>query len=41
MGNSGLAKFRPALEKLAQHPDPVVQEHAIWGLERLGKAGSE
>jgi len=41
MGNSGLKKFRPTLEKLAQHPDPVVQEHAIWGLERLGEAGSE
>ena len=38
MGNSGRAKFRPALEMLAQHPDPVVQEHAVWGLERLGKA---
>ena len=41
MGNSGLAKFRPALEKLAQHPDPVVQEHAVWALRRLGKAESE
>jgi epoxyqueuosine reductase len=41
MGNSGLAKLRPALAKLAQHPDPVVQEHAVWGLERLGEAGTK
>jgi epoxyqueuosine reductase len=38
MGNSGLVKFRPVLEKLAQHPDPVVQEHAAWALERLEEA---
>jgi epoxyqueuosine reductase len=37
MGNSGLPKFRPALEKLTQHPDSVVQEHARWALERLEK----
>jgi len=41
MGNSGLEKFRPALEKLAQHEDPVVQEHAAWALGRLGKAATE
>ena len=35
MGNSGLARFRPTLEKLAEHPDPVVQEHARWALARL------
>ena len=37
MGNSGLPKFRPVLERLAQHPDPLVQEHARWALERLEK----
>ncbi|MGH9785491.1 MAG: tRNA epoxyqueuosine(34) reductase QueG [Terriglobia bacterium] len=37
MGNSGLLKFRPALEKLAQHSDPLVQEHARWALDRLEK----
>ena len=41
MGNSGLAKFRPVLEKLAQHPDAVVQEHAVWALGRLGKTGTK
>jgi epoxyqueuosine reductase len=35
MGNSGLPKFRPALEKLVRHPDPVVREHAAWALARL------
>ena len=40
MGNSGLPKFRPALQNLAQHPDPVVQEHARWALGKLEKAPS-
>ena len=35
MGNSRLPKFRPVLEKLAQHPDPIVQEHARWALGQL------
>jgi epoxyqueuosine reductase len=35
MGNSGLVRFLPALERLAQNPDPVVAEHARWGLNRL------
>ena len=38
MGNSGLAKFRPALEKLAAHPDPLVAEHASWALNRVSGA---
>ena len=38
MGNSGLPKFRPVLERLALHSDPIVQEHARWALERLEKA---
>jgi len=37
MGNSGLPKFRPILERLCEHPDPIVQEHARWALERLEK----
>ncbi len=35
MGNSGLAKFREPLAKLAASPDAVVAEHARWALERL------
>jgi epoxyqueuosine reductase QueG len=35
MGNSRLEKFRPLLEKLAEHPDAMVQEHARWALEQL------
>jgi len=35
MGNSGLERFRPALERLASHPDPLVGPHAEWALARL------
>ncbi len=35
MGNSRLEKFRPLLEKLAEHPDALVQEHARWALEQF------
>jgi epoxyqueuosine reductase len=35
MGNSGLPRFRPALERLAASPDRSVAEHANWALERL------
>jgi epoxyqueuosine reductase len=36
MGNRKLEKFRGPLEKLAAAEDPVVAEHARWGLEQLG-----
>src|SRR5579883_728851 len=36
MGNLGLERFREPLEKLAESEDPLVAEHARWGLERLG-----
>jgi hypothetical protein len=32
MGNSGLPRFRPALERLAAMPDAMVAEHARWAL---------
>jgi hypothetical protein len=35
MGNRKLEKFRAPLEKLAAVEDPVVAEHARWGLEQL------
>jgi len=35
MGNSGLAKFREPLERLAASRDPMVAEHARWALARL------
>jgi epoxyqueuosine reductase len=35
MGNAGDRRFEPALEKLAEDADPVVAEHARWGLQRL------
>ena len=34
MGNAQNPNFRPALEKLAASPDPVVAEHARWALNR-------
>ena len=38
MGNSGLARFREPLEKLAAQPDPVVAEHARWALAKLSSS---
>ena len=35
MGNSRDAKFRPILERLAEHSDPLVREHARWALAQL------
>jgi epoxyqueuosine reductase QueG len=35
IGNSGDERFVPWLERVAQHSDPVVREHAAWALERL------
>lgn len=39
MGNSRDLRLLPWLEAAAQHPDPVVREHAAWALRRLGAAG--
>ncbi|HEV2491703.1 MAG TPA: tRNA epoxyqueuosine(34) reductase QueG [Terriglobia bacterium] len=35
MGNSGDRHFLPRLERLAQHDDPVIREHAQWALRQL------
>jgi epoxyqueuosine reductase len=35
MGNRKLEQFRAPLEKLAASGDPLVAEHARWGLEQL------
>ncbi len=35
MGNSGLEMFREPLERLGKSDDPLVAEHAAWGLGRL------
>ena len=35
MGASGLARFGPALEKLAEHPEPLVRDTAHAALARL------
>ena len=39
LGNVGDARCRPALEKAARDPDPVVAEHALWALQRLRERG--
>jgi epoxyqueuosine reductase len=35
LGNAGEAGHRPVLERLVGDDDPVVREHAAWGLRRL------
>jgi len=35
MGNSGLARFRPLLERFAGDPDEMLAEQARWSLARL------
>ncbi|MBI5240825.1 MAG: tRNA epoxyqueuosine(34) reductase QueG [Elusimicrobia bacterium] len=35
MGNSGLPRFRPVLERWGQDPDPVLSEQSLWSLARL------
>lgn len=35
LGNTGTAEDLPALEKAAADPDPLIAEHAAWGLKRL------
>jgi len=41
MGNSGLAKFRAPLERLARSGDTVVAEAAAWALSRISTGRSE
>ena len=35
MGNSGQKEFKSALAEMAESDDPLVREHAQWGLEKL------
>jgi epoxyqueuosine reductase len=35
MGNAADPRFRPVLERLAAHEDPVISSHASWALERV------
>ncbi|HWW94984.1 MAG TPA: tRNA epoxyqueuosine(34) reductase QueG [Vicinamibacteria bacterium] len=36
LGNSGDSSRKPILERLAGDEDPLVREHALWALRRLG-----
>jgi epoxyqueuosine reductase len=38
IGNSGDSALRPVLERLAGDADPLVREHAAWGLRRLANS---
>jgi epoxyqueuosine reductase len=38
MGNSGDRRYQPMLEALTASPDPLVAEHAEWGLSRLAQS---
>lgn len=40
MGNSAGAEFQVPLERLAASPDPLVAEHARWGLDRVRSKSS-
>ena len=35
LGNIGTADDLPALEKAAQHEEPLVREHAAWAIKRI------
>ena len=37
MGNSGDSKFMSELEEMADSPEPIVREHARWGIRQLNK----
>jgi epoxyqueuosine reductase len=39
MGNTGEAKFRPALERMAASEDEGIAEHARWALARVSDRG--
>jgi epoxyqueuosine reductase len=38
IGNSRDCRFLPWLESAAEHPDPIVKEHAAWALRQLQSA---
>jgi epoxyqueuosine reductase len=40
LGNAGEPAHRAVLQRLASDEDPVVREHAQWGLRRLGASRS-
>ena len=38
MGNSGDSRFLPKLQCLREHAEPVVREHADWGIAQIARA---
>jgi epoxyqueuosine reductase len=41
MGNSGLKELREPLERLTQHENAMIAEHARWGLEHMDRQMEE
>ena len=39
LGNVGTARSRPALQRAAQDPDPLIAEHAVWALQAITERG--
>jgi epoxyqueuosine reductase len=35
-GNSGIGSFMPALATLARDPDPMIRQHSLWALAKIG-----
>jgi epoxyqueuosine reductase len=40
LGNWGSPETLPVLEQALQDPEPLIQEHAAWAIERITNAGS-
>jgi epoxyqueuosine reductase len=36
LGNTGSLTDLPALQRAAQDPEPLIAEHALWAIERIG-----
>ena len=41
LGNTGTTQDLPALVRAAEDPEPLVREHALWAIRRIGERGQE
>ena len=41
LGNCGDARARPLLQELVTHDEPLVREHAVWGLAQLAATSAD
>ena len=35
-GNSRMDSFMPALKKLTRDPDPMIRQHSLWSVAKIG-----